>query len=179
MESLLSKIFIPKNNSYGLISILERLSVEPHATHLSTLRETRNLLVHSTRIKQSQPFHVTQQVDQYLDDIIRFVEKYKTTLHKQYLEKYEHQPKEIASSTPNSINPTRNYVPLKLIRQGQDNYRKRRIKEVLAIIKHWSTPDKQIILAEYRRKRSLFKSLDQELAEALVEANDDDVEKYR
>ena len=62
--------------------------MEPHATHLATVRETRNLLVHSTLINDSQPFEVTPEIEQYLSDIVHFAKVNRAVLHREYIKKY-------------------------------------------------------------------------------------------
>ena len=208
LESILSKNFFPKDNPFGVISILERLSIEPHSTHLKTLRETRNLLVHSTRIKSSQPFFVSYKVEEYLDEIISFVQTNESNLHEQYIKHYikkniTHSPKtgktmtnmisEIYSSpeekktiTPTkksffkkkkikikSFNSPQKNIPFRKKNESTNseyNYQQKSIKEAISIIKKWSNSDKIAILNSYSIKRNIFKSLNQQLAEVLINA---------
>lgn len=219
LESLLSKIFVPKDNNFGLVSILERLSVEPHSTYINTLRDTRNLLVHSTRIKQSQPFQVTLEVENYLDEIIHFVQRNKSQLKKKYYNKYCSQvlsanktklglvPKSPTTTPPTRILPNHSQIsrepkkkPIidtivnviikkiknlkyeksrsKGINHNKNNINHEKVTEAISIIKKWSTRDKEAIFNTFGGKRNFLKSLNQQLAEVLVEQGVD-VRNYR
>jgi hypothetical protein len=88
LESLLKKIFFPKDNSFDVVSILEKLIIAPHSTRLISLRKKKDSLLHSSHIKNSKTFFINYQVEEQLDEIITYVQSNEASLHDLYIKEY-------------------------------------------------------------------------------------------
>lgn len=178
LEATLSNIFFPNANKYGYLSILERLVDGDISQIIKTIRETRNMMVHNSQIKNKSVFNVSKESIKFLGDIEKYIDKNRARLRQLYTIKYASNTihpnkasKLKVSNVPEGMMAdqiNKELINDKLFKKGANVKGNKLIDITISMVKKWSKKDKLSTLEQYNTKYNKLFSLDRQVAEVLL-----------